>query len=443
MKILSGKNILQESLSRVVYHYTEVYKLKSILQSNKFTLTSSLGANIEDYHTQKGFFYASLARTGNPLVGYPRSEFGTASGNRAFVRIEVDGSKLNQRFKGSPVDYWQRKDFDKLKQNLGGDGQAAMDRMLKDFEHEDRLFSDKGAIENFKNYILGISIYLPADSEDMRKVIEVKDCIELGQRLGVAVNVYSDVKLLAQNRPEGVINDKVLSMDTQGEKGHDRSVREGVDDSLLRYAFAVMFYSIDIIQGGLEAVKSKVGPVAEKLGIELTNDLLYKILDTMSKLSHGENAIREIHSSLTHEVRLHTQKPSDEINRKVIEVLIKAVRSSKASNLFEFMDSMVKGIKPKGAANSVDYSQSYILKDKAYNDVFDNGSPIKDIWSLSMSTYRTYLDGEIGERVYNESRGDNTVGQYINFLLNTFTEEKAKDLIKRGSDGDIELLKVK
>jgi hypothetical protein len=119
------KEILTESLSRIVYHYTNLHAASKIMQSGEFELSSSIGARSEENFAPKDYPYF-LSTTRTILGGY--HEY-VSSGAVMFV---LDGNWFNQHYKSKSVDYWGNRD--PLKSHH------------KDHEAEDRVFSKSPTI---------------------------------------------------------------------------------------------------------------------------------------------------------------------------------------------------------------------------------------------------------------------------------------------------------
>lgn len=92
--------LLAESLSSKLYHFTSINALFEILKNNEMFCQSSLAGSADDMDN-KYKFYISFSRTKNANEG-----FGSNYNRNGSARIEFDGNKLNQRFKGAPVNYW-------------------------------------------------------------------------------------------------------------------------------------------------------------------------------------------------------------------------------------------------------------------------------------------------------------------------------------------------
>ncbi len=90
-------DILQEGLSRILYHYTGYTSAIEILKSGKFLLTSALGTEADRSINNNKIFYLSTTRT---IVGryHTNSPYG--------VLFQLNGQCYNSKVSGIPVDYW-------------------------------------------------------------------------------------------------------------------------------------------------------------------------------------------------------------------------------------------------------------------------------------------------------------------------------------------------
>ena len=90
------KKIIEESLSKKVYHFTTLSSVMDIINDDKFILSSSLFGDADNFNKNKKFFI-SLTRQRNGSIGYSKPYN---------VRICFDGDKLNNKFSGKAIDYW-------------------------------------------------------------------------------------------------------------------------------------------------------------------------------------------------------------------------------------------------------------------------------------------------------------------------------------------------
>lgn len=157
MNFWINENLLTESLSSVVYHFTSMQNLLKMAKENRFYFTSAVATPSDMKVNRERLYYMSTTR--NKSV---RSGYGTKFKSNG-VRIQLNGDKLNQKYKSFPVDYWgetmgkqsyykDNKDFKTRQQHI-------------DNEMEDRLVSNDQTIENFSRYIERIDIILDDKSE--------------------------------------------------------------------------------------------------------------------------------------------------------------------------------------------------------------------------------------------------------------------------------------
>ena len=96
----SLRNVLNESLSRTVYHFTSIESAYRILKDNVMFCQSSYAGNMADDSNDKYKFYVSFARNKNVSEGF------ASNYNKCGARIEFDGEMLSQNYKGGAYNYW-------------------------------------------------------------------------------------------------------------------------------------------------------------------------------------------------------------------------------------------------------------------------------------------------------------------------------------------------
>jgi hypothetical protein len=214
--------ILSEGLSQIIYHYTYIPHLVSILKTNRFSTSSTLGGNADAWQNKGRHFFFSTQRT-KGSTGY-----GARHGN---VCIILDGRKLNQRHKGHPVDYWNwsknPKDYD---------NKSAYKSALLSNELEDRIVTDKPYIENAVDYILEIHVYTHHLSSEA--FMDIQNNLN-----GLPIYYYNDEKQFKlQNKNKSTdpldINFKSIDpLDAEYHKQRQESKKNGVP---FYYTFAPM-----------------------------------------------------------------------------------------------------------------------------------------------------------------------------------------------------------
>jgi hypothetical protein len=170
------KDILTERISTVVYHFTTTEAAGYIIDGNKFRLEpipigSTNTIKMSDKHKvdpgkkyEEGY-YMSVART--KVEGYTK---GINSARCFFVRFELDGNKLSNRYKGGPFDYFPQHQ---------GDNEYE--------EYEDRIYSKDRFIPNAKSYIKRMDVDV---SRKCSGGFNIKTLIEIATSSGVPTFIF-------------------------------------------------------------------------------------------------------------------------------------------------------------------------------------------------------------------------------------------------------------
>lgn len=126
------KDILMERISDVIYHFTTTEAADNIIGTNRFMLSPTpIGSNVDPGRKYDDGYYMSVART--KVEGYTRN---TSNRQCYFVRFELDGTKLGNKYKGGAYNYYHGKH---------GDDEYE--------EYEDRIYSKDMYIPNAMGYI--------------------------------------------------------------------------------------------------------------------------------------------------------------------------------------------------------------------------------------------------------------------------------------------------
>ena len=130
-QMIKLKDILMERISDVVYHFTTTEAANNIIGTNRFRLQEIPSRNVDPGRKYDMGYYMSVART--KIEGYTKN---MSNFQCYFVRFELDGTKLSNRYKGGAYNYFQSKH---------GDNEYE--------EYEDRIYSKDMYIPNALNYI--------------------------------------------------------------------------------------------------------------------------------------------------------------------------------------------------------------------------------------------------------------------------------------------------
>lgn len=159
--------VITESLSRIVYHYTNINAAEKILSSGEFQLSSILGS-IEQQYAPKSYSYF-LSTTRTKLGGY--HDYVGASA----VMFVLDGNYYNQRYPAKPVDYWGNRDPEKA--------------YGRKHEAEDRLFSKDPTIP--ADGVTAVHLLVKEDAEPHIKAYGRRVLLAAKKR-GIPATYYND-----------------------------------------------------------------------------------------------------------------------------------------------------------------------------------------------------------------------------------------------------------
>lgn len=158
------KALLSLSASPVLFHFTRIDNATNILVG-KAKLTPTVIGSDQIVNSQ---YFLSLTRS---RVGrYHRMDL-------EGVLFELNGTRLAQRYKIRPVDYWQMRQTPKMRHDSN--------------EMEERLMSDKPELD-IKPYITRICVL--SDPRAPLKPYAVRVFKMYGRKLGVPVEFYTDPK---------------------------------------------------------------------------------------------------------------------------------------------------------------------------------------------------------------------------------------------------------
>lgn len=185
---------LEEGTSplRRLYHYADISKVASIVTQNKFELTYAKGADASKNKSFKRNFYLSCSTIARGR--YATGSNGKFYPNNSHCMIEIDASKISDRYKIVPVDYWYYPG-------------RVYDSTLSSDETEERIVARDHKIPNAKKYIIAVHVYMPPEKEKdtewdkNRRIHDMKHLNRIAHS-GVDYYVYDDIKYFTVLRRE-------------------------------------------------------------------------------------------------------------------------------------------------------------------------------------------------------------------------------------------------
>lgn len=157
---------LTEGVTDIVYHKTPLYSAVKILRTNKFMTSVAFGTPADKLINRGKLYYLSTMRS-------PVGDYGPSL---PAITFKLNGQKLGERSKAAAVDYW------------GPD--------FPTNEMEDRVFSDEPWLAPASKYILEVHIGMRVKGQKYRpeRLEELKEIVELSNKLGLPVYLYADEK---------------------------------------------------------------------------------------------------------------------------------------------------------------------------------------------------------------------------------------------------------
>lgn len=406
--------MINEGLSKIVYHFTQIDNLVNILETNEFTLTSTLGSK-SDYDVNKGrYFYLSTTRSGS--AGY-------RSGN---VKIVLDGDKLNQRYKGYAMDYWQ---YSKNPKDWGDSN--SYKSMMNSQELEDRVISDKGTIPKAMSYIKEIHVFIETWFKYGKNIIN--KIIEITKRHNIPLYFYKNKKSYILGKTNDAINPNTIEFKDKDDVENKERTRRYYDE----YRVAVLL-SLNNDKIYKEILSQVDDNFKKKMDETYKNDyhkyLSPRAIDDEEGFRVYRNAIESI------------RRNSDKLSRYLLTTAVRDIKKMGLKTLKEYYNKK----RWIGIKTIDDYKKEYNIKLKkimldafAYNvkrglnypSEFNNNR-YEHIYNIPeiRALFKTKLN-EIYNRLVEVSNGLKG-GDYIKYYSSQAASEDGVGKYKKLSDSD-------
>lgn len=460
---------INERLSSVLYHFTYPSNLDNILKNNTIYLGSSVGTRadntIQAYKDEKPFgnplefkypYFLSFSRTKDIEVGYQRTK-----SKSQMCRIQFDGNLLNHKYTGGSVDYWGQKDMVMINKINMSDADRKH-RILADFEYEDRLFSKDDEIKNVNKYIIRIDILvLDIDLNDTNNNANLINTlisnIKHSNVLNIPIYIYNNKKdFNLQNK--NIINNNLLDIGEVEYNDDNRpyisSYDSKINNSLLQKVFAILLYDKKLIEKcDIEFIGKNVLEILKKYGVEFElkhkdmtpqeflNSISYHIHDNMRTIQYGGlDFIPSIESDIKNSTRNSTNKD----NRTLVKILADFMRKKGVKTVKEIFDYYYSG---KIRDKKIKYTDKkcFAIKDQEYDydtqiwsDILkkiDNDIIVKDTDLIYFGT-PWGISRQESDYMFDNYR-DKTCGEFLNYLLNNHTTDRANEIINLMSNNQV------
>ena len=249
-KPLLNENVINEGVSSIVYHFTDVHSLYRIILSDKFYLKTGAFKKFADASGGKHMFFLSTTRNKNGHEGYS-NRFVCKGG----VRITLDGNKLNQKYHGSSFNYWGDEELGRMKflnpekVGLHKKWSKGMQYHRED-ETEDRVWSYKSKIPNAWDYILSVDICISGIENDEKLKQIIFNIFNTSKKFSEKINLYDNAESFALGDKNTVVPDwlKDYNLYTNFKQTEsDYSIKDNIStnreiSNMLASALALMTY---------------------------------------------------------------------------------------------------------------------------------------------------------------------------------------------------------
>lgn len=434
------ENLLLEKISSEVYNFVRPENLLNILKTNTWNLSTHIGTQ-GDSMNDKGLYFLPLSRSKTITMGYGRSLSGyreDSDRTHSIARIQFDGNKLSSNFKGAPVDYWQRKDYQKLKQQYTtGSEKDIRQRAVTDFEFEDRLYSNQHSINNVTKYINKIDLLIRKDDENL---YEVKQIIDLCGKYHIPINVYGDLKDFIAGNKNSFTSDFLNTTITKPEI--DNTYKGFYNYSrLMSKVSALVLYDESLIKD-YDQLKSALAKLYSKYGLNTPSDNdYYQVHEYMSSLNYNDrDFLNGIYADIHNVSKSGFNTNNSRIFLKMLtdNMLYFKVKSIK-DLLFLKRDQILPNDYPK-----YDWTKKYTFARIPYypedpHEVIDNKTRLKDVHRIYTTSAPVSKDEM--NKMWEIYIGNKSIGELLNFICNRFTPNKVKEIVKAIGD-DLTIIEI-
>ena len=200
------RQIIKEKLSSTVFHGGELKNLYSILAKNLLIASPLFTRDVEGSSSNKSYFFISTARSRtSPFISSLLSQ------NKPAFVLQLDGDKLNQRYKGNSVNYFLNR---------------------KNSELEDRLFTNEQYIKNISDYIEQISVFVPPNTQATQMMAEIESA---AKEKGIPIYFFNNKNNLITNNRAKAINLGQVIQDQNNPKPNKPRVTKNLEALVFFY----------------------------------------------------------------------------------------------------------------------------------------------------------------------------------------------------------------
>lgn len=348
------KNLIKESVSDVVYHYTRIYNLVNILKTNKINLSPSYGIGADQSLNYNKLYSLSLTTARNSATGY-HSTGKNEKNAKGKIRLEMNGRELNYNYKSKHVDYWQYPRTKEITQMSG-----SYDEM------EERIITDKNQISPANRYISAIEIYV--DERQFKTYHEIE---QLAKNLNIPCYFYDNGKDFNFSIKKNAI--KLPDTYDETDEYNPNYTEEELEHRTLIYIKRIA----GIISYKDDNIKNKILKYAQENGfnVKKVNKLIDEDINSINYnyLAYPQDYLmRELELVISSEIG-NSRSISDEFVRYVIKLLGYDMKTRNIKTIKDYIwYKAYIGKKTQKQFNEQFYKKILTVIDSKYNEYLND-----------------------------------------------------------------------
>jgi hypothetical protein len=210
-----------ESLSSIVYHFTDCNNLYKILKGGKLQASLPLGTSSDMLQNKQHYYFISFTRSKD--TSYRRN-----------TCLVMDGDGLNRKYKGEAINYW-------------GAAFTTLTKKTKNIEAEDRLYLNDPYIPVYP-YLKEVHMFYFTDSVYHRKYVQLIG--GLCQEHNIPCFIYNDQKEFLILNKRKVVDPSAVTYNPSEPEEEYKSLYGGVSKNL-----QYLYMLLKISPADLEKIK--------------------------------------------------------------------------------------------------------------------------------------------------------------------------------------------
>ena len=391
---------VNEGVSKLLYHFTNVHAIDQILQEDTFTCSGALATNADMWQNTQYPFYFSCQRSKNAKLGW---------GRYRSACLVLDGEKLQQRYRGKSADYWN---YGKDKKD--GQSASSFKDMSMGTELEDRLLVSKPTIPNALSYIQAIHVQVYPDDRNIQE--ELDRIATVCHDAGIRLFLYLEKRDYENQRTDKATSLADITFTAQRDPNADAATQEYAqreDEQIMRYTLGGLVFLLGLHNRHFADSGSARSAFKEYFGNEKWESF-EKAEDYYYDLFHYylDDSLERYFAALEPDFHNANKTMKGKLYRLIMLHLARQMKKLKCTSLKEFIWKRVgKPIyddAPKLTPKGREFKPPFVWRVRAHGeerqwtDKLWNVVDVDDFWKALPREYsqRTEIDKKGSTRMY-------------------------------------------